>query len=221
MLATHRHIQESVFDGGNVVQHLKQMIEDRFDVSDLPDGFLYFPVELGGLDLKSPFVDLLQIRGSVMKNPYDLLDYFEEKEKDAYLIAKHRYDKGDLEHRRHNTEKADFRPEDPDTFFSIEEFVRYREEYTGLGKANLRYVYIELLARPIETPINQSDQVKQALARLERQTDMRSTAYWKWIAQVYGPDLIARFGGFNIVDPSWLPIGMISQFRQRRTKWQG
>lgn len=69
MLTTHRYIQESVFDGGNLVQHIKQMIKDRFNISDLPDGFLYFPVELGGLDLKSPFVGLLQIRDSVRENP--------------------------------------------------------------------------------------------------------------------------------------------------------
>ena len=46
-------------------------------------------------------------------------------------------------------------------------------------------------------------------------------AYWKWIAQMYGPDMIAHFGGLIIVDAGWLPIGMVGQFRQRRTKWQG
>ncbi|KAF2632022.1 hypothetical protein BU25DRAFT_406539 [Macroventuria anomochaeta] len=228
MLATHRHIQESVFDGGNVVQHLKQMIKDRFDVSDLPDGFLYFPVELGGLDLKSPFVGLLQIRDSVKVNPYDLLDEHKENEKDDYTEAKRRFDKGDLEHMRWNTEKPDFRPEDADIFFSIAEFTRYREALASMGKADLRNVYLELLKRPEEEPVDLSAQVTQALQEL-RQSNLRGIhanwysmdAYWKWIAQMYGPDMITRFGGFNIVDPGWLPIGMVSQFRQRRTKWQG
>ncbi|KAJ4407517.1 hypothetical protein N0V91_003785 [Didymella pomorum] len=228
MLATHRHIQESVFDGGNVVQHLKQMIKNRFNVSDLPDGFLYFPVELGGLDLKSPFVDLLQIRDSVKVNPYNLLDEYEEKEKDDYADAKRRFDKGDLEHMRRSNEKPDFRPEDADVFFSLEEFTQYREAFASMGKANLRSVYLELLKRPSEQPVEPSNQVQQALQEL-RQSNLRGImsswysmdAYWKWIAQMYGPDMIARFGGFNIVDPGWLPIGMVSQFRQRRTKWQG
>ncbi|KAF3040871.1 hypothetical protein E8E12_001913 [Didymella heteroderae] len=228
MLATHRHIQASVFDGGNVVQHLKQMINDRFGVSDLPDGFLYFPVELGGLDVKSPFVDLLQIRDSVKANPYDLMDEYEEKEKDDYADAKRRFDKGDLEHMRRSTEKPDFRPEDADVFFGLEEFTQYREAFASMGKANLRNVYLELLKRPSEQPVQPSNQVQQALQEL-RQSNLRGIlsswysmdAYWKWIAQMYGPDMIARFGGFNIVDPGWLPIGMVSQFRQRRTKWQG
>ncbi|KAF3053126.1 hypothetical protein E8E11_009794 [Didymella keratinophila] len=228
MLATHRHIQESVFDGGNVVQHLKQMIQDRFGVSDLPDGFLYFPVELGGLDLKSPFVDLLQIRDSVKANPYGLLDEYEEKEKDDYASAKRRFDKGDLEHMRRTTEKPDFRPEDADVFFSFEEFTQYREAFASMGKANLCNVYLELLKRPSEQPVEPSNQVQQALQEL-RQSNLRGIvsswysmdAYWKWIAQMYGPDMIARFGGFNIVDPGWLPIGMVSPFRQKRTKWQG
>jgi hypothetical protein len=228
MLATHRHIQESVFDGGNVVQHLKQMIKDRFDVSDPPDGFLYFPVELGGLDLKSPFVGLLQIRDSVKANPYGLMDEYKEKENEDYLMAKQRFDKGDLEHGRYNTEKPDFRPEDLDVFFSMEEFTRYREEFASVGKANLRKVYLEMLKHPAEEPINHSSQVNQALQELGQQTNLRGItsswysmdAYWRWIAQMYGPDMISRFGGFNIVDPGWLPIGMVSQFRQRRTKWQ-
>lgn len=228
MLATHRHVQESVFDGGNVVQYLKQMIKDRFGVSDLPDGFLYFPVELGGLDLKSPFVDLLQIRDSVKANPYDLVDEYESKEKDDYAGAKRRFDKGDLEHVRRATEKPDLRPDDADVFFSLEEFTQYREAFSSMGRANLRNVYLELLKRPSEQPVEPSNQVQQALQEL-RQSNLRGIlsswynmdAYWKWIAQMHGQDIIARFGGFNIVDPGWLPIGMVSQFRQRRTKWQG
>ncbi|KAJ4380637.1 hypothetical protein N0V86_003996 [Didymella sp. IMI 355093] len=228
MLATHRHIQESIFDGGNVVQHLKQMIKDRFGVSDLPDGFLFFPVELGGLDLKSPFVGLLQIRDSVKANPYDLLDEYEEKEKDDYADAKSRFDKGKLDPTRRHTEQPDFHPDDADVFFSFEEFTQYREVFASMGKANLRNVYLKLLKRPSEQPVDPSNQVKQALQEL-RQSNLRGIlsswysmdAYWKWIAQMYGPDMIARFGGFNIVDPGWLPIGMVSQFRQRRTKWQG
>jgi len=49
MLATHRRIQESIFEGGNVVQFLRQTIESRFGVKSIPDGFLFFPVELGGV----------------------------------------------------------------------------------------------------------------------------------------------------------------------------
>ncbi|KAJ4985568.1 hypothetical protein SVAN01_08945 [Stagonosporopsis vannaccii] len=228
MLATHRQIQESVFDGGNVAQYLKQMMKERFGVSDLPDGFLYFPVELGGLELKSPFVDLLLIRDSINNNPYNLLDDFEENEKDDYAEARHRFDKGDLERARRRSGLAGFQPEDADVFFDMAEFTKYREAFAGTGKADLRSIYVELLERPREEHVDPSMQVMQALQEL-KQGNLRGIlsnwhnmeAYWKWIAQMYGPDMIPRFGGFNIVDPGWLPIGMVSQFRQRRTKWQG
>lgn len=95
MLATHRHVQEQIFPNGSIVQKIKQMIEERFSVKNVPDGFLFFPVELGGLDLKSPFVHLLQIRESVKENPYDLLDEYEENERDDYATAKRRFDNAD------------------------------------------------------------------------------------------------------------------------------
>ncbi|OSS45706.1 hypothetical protein B5807_09625 [Epicoccum nigrum] len=231
MLATHRRIQESVFDGGNVVQYLKQMIRDRFSVSNLPDGFLYFPVELGGLDLKSPFVGLLQIRDSVKAQPYDLLKKHEVDELDDYHEAKQRFEKGTHGVQRQGSLFGNqaFRPTDADVFFSMAEYTRYRESLASTGKANLLNVFMELLKRPEEEPVDPSKQVEQALAELSQQSNLRGIlsdwwrmdAYWKWVAQMYGPDMISRFGGFNVVDPGWLPIGMVSQFRQRRTKWQG
>lgn len=236
MLATHRQIQESVFDGSNVVKYLKQMIQDRFGVTDLPDGFLYFPVELGGLDLKSPFVGLLQIRDSVKSDPYSIVREYEENERDDYLEAKRRFDTGEINKPQASLfgqPKVGFgqppaQSDNENTFFSFEEFTRYRESFFFYRKANLRNVFNELLDRPKEQPVNGSTQVLQALEGL-RQSNLHGItsdwhgmdAYWKWIAQMYGPDMITRFGGFNIVDPGWLPIGMVSQFRQRRTKWQG
>lgn len=229
MLATHRHIQERIFNGGNVVQHLKEMIETRFSVSSVPDGFLFFPVELGGLDLKSPFIGLLQIRNSVIENPYDLLDNFEEKEREDYEAAKLTFNKGDIRHMRYNVEDPNWKPEDADTFFSFAEFIKYREEFSSIGVANLRNTYAGLLKRPTEEPVDLSEQVREALNQLQPQRNLRSItsdwstmdAYWKWTTQMYGPEMTEKFGGLNVVDFGLLPIGMVSMFRQRRTKWQG
>ncbi|KAF1944584.1 hypothetical protein EJ02DRAFT_510226 [Clathrospora elynae] len=229
MLATHRHIQDCIFPGGSVVQHIKTMIEERFSVKGVPDGFLFFPVELGGLDLKSPFVDLLQIRESVKENPYDLLDEYEEKERDAYTAAKCTFDKGKIRNMHHNTEDPNWKPEDADTFFSFAEFIRHREEFASIGKAKLLSTYAALLKHPKEEPVDPSVQIQQSLAQLQGQGNLRGistnwytmNAYWKWIAQMYGQEMTETFGGLNVVDFGLLPIGMVSMFRQRRTKWQG
>jgi hypothetical protein len=229
MLATHRHIQESIFDGGNVVQHLQQMIAERFNVSDVPDGFLFFPVELGGLDLKSPFINLLQIRESVKENPYDLMDEFEENEQHDYSTAKAVFERGDMQNVRKNMEDPNYTPKDGDSFFPLDEFTRYREVFRSAGRADLRLTYGQLMRRPTEEPIDVSVQVRQALDQLQGQSNLRGIvsnwnsmdAYWKWVAQMYGPEMVQKFGGMNVVDSGLLPIGMVGFFRQRRTKWQG
>lgn len=231
MLATHRHIQESIFQGGNVVQFLKKTIQERFSVGDIPDGFLFFPIELGGLDLKSPFVGLLQIRESVKENPRDLMDDFNESEREEYEKAKRQFDDGHIKHRRQSTEDLEWKPEgaEAETFFSFEEYVRFREQFRSIGKASLVNTYKELLERPKEQSIDVSDHIEQELLRLKGQNNLKGimpdwhvmNAYWKWIAQMYGPEMVEKFGGLNIVDPGLLPIGMVSMFRQRRTKWQG
>lgn len=229
MLATHRHIQESIFPGGSVVQQIKKMIQERFSIESIPEGFLFFPVELGGLDLKSPFVDLLQVRDSIKENPYDLLDEFEGKERKDYDAARKAFERGDLGSLRYYMDDPHWKPEDGDEFFTFDEFVKYRDEFRAYGKGNLRKTFTQLLECPTEKPIVFSVQIQQALAQLQGQSNLRGItsswhtmeAYWKWIAQMYGPEMIERFGGLNVVDFGLLPIGMVSMFRQRRTKWQG
>jgi hypothetical protein len=225
MLSTHQHIQRSIFYGSSVVAHLKSMISTRFGVTDIPDGFLFFPVELGGLDLKSPFVNLLQIRDSVRENPYDLMDEYASREQDDYAAAEAAYRKGETARTR-NLEDPTWRP-DSESFMSFEEFVRGREACNAVAKASLRETYTALLGRPHEVPVEVSVRVQQALEQLRGQANLRGLtagtmdAYWKWIAQMYGPEMCERFGGLNIVDPGLLPIGMVGYFRERRTKWQG
>ncbi|EDU40310.1 hypothetical protein PtrSN002B_004346 [Pyrenophora tritici-repentis] len=228
MLATHRHIQDSIFPKSSIVQHLKDMIEQRFSVKGVPDGFLFFPVELGGLELKSPFVGLLQTRESVEEDPFQLIDRYKEDERDDYNAAKRIFDRGTRAN-KHRIEDTNWKPSDSEAFFSFEEFTKYREAFASVGKANLVSTYKELLKLPREKPIDASADVQFALARLSGNTNLRGIlthwgsmeAYWKWIAQMYGPEMINMFGGLNAVDFGLLPIGMVSMFRQRRTKWQG
>lgn len=227
MLTTHRRIQEIVFDGGNVSQHLKKTIEDRFGVSGIPDGFLLFPVELGGLAVTSPFVDLLQIRNSVTKSPRHELDKFVEQEEEDYLEAQRKFDAQDSKV-RYNRQYPDFMPADPDSFFPMEEFIRYREDLVSPGKADLLGLYEKLLCRPTPQLIKKNSELTMALSQIKGQhlggivgQWCFMTSYWKYIFSTYSSQMTEKFGGLNIVEPEWLPIGMISQLRQRRTRWEG
>jgi hypothetical protein len=46
-------------------------------------------------------------------------------------------------------------------------------------------------------------------------------SYHRWIIQLYAPDMMARFGGLNVVEKGLLPTGLVSMFRESRFKWQG
>jgi hypothetical protein len=78
MLETISRIQSKLFasTGGSVTSTLKKMISERFNVDDIPEGYLYFPMSMGGLDLKSPFVNLYLIRDAIMKKPDTAIDQF-------------------------------------------------------------------------------------------------------------------------------------------------
>ncbi|PVI02013.1 hypothetical protein DM02DRAFT_613202 [Periconia macrospinosa] len=232
MLETHRRVQETLFSGGNVTQFLKDTIRERFGVDNIPDGFLFFPVELGGLDVQSPFIDLLQIRDSVKKNPHDFMTSFSSDERADFAVAKANFDR-DGPPPRDPTNTTLFTPTNPTSFLSFEEFTRYREVLTPIGTASLGRVYRDLLRRPTKISIDVSAQVRQATEDLEQNgsggANLRGIKadwdamepYWKWVAQMYGPEMVERFGGLSVVDASLLPLGMIGMFRQQRVKWQG
>lgn len=247
MLATHERIQREVFSPSsslasasgtqkgatNIVEYLKSLMQERFGISDIPDAYLFFPIELGGLDLKSPFISILQVHNTVLQDPSKKLDTFFGAERDSYNACKIAFEKGQV--RRHDISDPNWVPDktDRDTFMSFSEYVRYREELQYDFDNELFEVYLSLLQRPGEEGIQHaSAKVLGGINTLSQQqypgtlrgiTGQWSTMepYWKWVAQLYGPEVIDRFGGMNIVEPGLLPMGMVSIFRDKRVKWQG
>lgn len=238
MLATHERIQRIVFSldatGGksdtSVIQFLRDMICSRFSIASVPDGYFFLPIEVGGLELSSPFIHLVGLRDSLIEDPTTLLDKFLDDEREAYVSAKLRYE------RRLNTDeyttrrRQGFQPADGRTFMSFEEYIRYRE-LLGYGfTGELKEVYERLLQRPEQQHIecDPNGAIIRELNQLTGHQTLRGIksnwrdmeAYWQWVAELYGQEIIDRFGGFNIVDPGLLPIGMVSLFRSGRIQWQ-
>ena len=236
MLEVHESNQRSLFasssaDVNSVVDWLKKEIERRFHIKDIPDGYLFFPVELGGLELKSPFIGSLQIRDSVTEDPSQLLDKFFEAERDAYAAAKKKFEeRKPYEWRQHGGRNSMRIPENADVFPSFEEYTKYRERLNYGFNHQLVDVYDELLKAPEEQSIDfdNEGQVVNALGRLGRMGILNNihadwwsmTPYWKWVASLYGPEMVKRFGGFRIVDPALLPMGMVMLFRSGRVQWE-
>lgn len=244
MLKTHERIQREVFSptsslasssgtqesATNIVDYLKNLMQERFGISNIPDAYLFFPVELGGLDLKSPFISILQVHKTVLQDPSKAVDSFFEAEKESYNTRKMAFERGSVQHGF-----STGRPEatsDWDKFMSFGEYVLYREDVSyGFGN-ELYDVYKELLRIPEEEGVKEGSAMVMnginALSQLQSVTLRGITGnwrqmepYWKWIAELYGPEVIDRFGGMNIVEPGLLPMGMVSIFRDKRVKWQG
>ncbi|GES65482.1 hypothetical protein ATEIFO6365_0010040500 [Aspergillus terreus] len=234
MLQTHERIQRKIFslgpEGGkgdsSVITYLRDTIQSRFGTENLPDGYFFFPIDLGGLELSSPFINLVALRDSIVSNPDSLLDDFFEAEKSAYAALKRRYDEKDKDRLSYQRR---YRPEDADHFMSFEEYTRHRESLDYGFQHQLVWVYDQLLKRPQQEEIHQdvSGPVTLGLGQLALQLNLSGirsdwrmmSSYWKWLSQLYGPEIVDRFGGFNIVDPGLLPIGLVSQFRSGRVSW--
>ncbi|KAL6360080.1 hypothetical protein LRP88_05780 [Fusarium phalaenopsidis] len=239
MLSTHERIQRQVFsklsgDGeekvSSVAEYLKREMSQRFGIENIPDGFLYFPVDLGGLDLQSPFVSLLQIREQVYKSPLDPVIAFEEAEVESYKRAEKAFLNGSINNERYSLDDPDWKPKsehDQENFMPFEEYIRYREDFEFnhyRRSKKLRSVFRRLMTRPQEKSIDKDDgKVCLALDNVSGMSKIRSwhsmEPYWRWVAMVYGPEIVDRFGELNIVDSGLLPMGMVSVFRNKRVKW--
>jgi hypothetical protein len=231
MLASFERVQRKIFseDGtDSVVEYLKATLQQRFGLTDIPDGYIFFPTELGGLELQNPFVGPLQIRDGVPDDPSHLLDDFFEAEAEAYRTAKIRFEKDLVQ--RYSLDDPNFVPEDGGTFMSFEEYTRYREEFHYGYNGELRDVFTKLLEQPSEESIEASAEVMTGLNVMNTMglTEKAGitgnwwamTPYWKWVVQMYGPEMMERFGGLNVVDNGLLPIGIVSELQSGRVKWR-
>ncbi|KAK2597193.1 hypothetical protein N8I77_013054 [Diaporthe amygdali] len=242
MLATHKRIQQQIFssDSGNgrmgtsssIIGYLRETIEQRFDIKNVPDGYFYFPVDLGGLDLQSPFISLLQIRDSVLESHDSLFKDMFETEHEAYTRFKNRFISGTVN--RKQTSNPQWRPEaqhDRDNFLDIAEFVSHREDLGIItdesAPHDILWVFQQLMAQPVEESIDEVPELQTGLAQLkpggqaikQQWHDMDAT--WRWITAMYGPEIVERFGGLSIVDSGLLPMGMVGLLREKRVTWQG
>ena len=97
ILETHRRMQQKLFGNtsaaaNSVTEHLKNLITEHFGITDVPDAFLYFPEELGGLGLRNPFISLLVIRENLERDPPKMLLDFFDLEKKVYETKKREFE---------------------------------------------------------------------------------------------------------------------------------
>jgi hypothetical protein len=215
ILSSFQHIQRELFADGSVTGHLKAMLSERFGVEDVPEGYLYFPISMGGLDLASPFVEPLLLHQDVCLEPDSIMKEFFTEEEAIYRKLKRAYEKRDHNSRAFAPIRSSRvpKPDDYENFMSFEEYTQYREDLSPL----LAIKYEKLMKEPSKTEVNRTLAVRSVLE--EDEWDKMS-AYQKWIVALHGDEMIEKFGGLNVVDKGLLPTGMVSMLRQSRFKWE-
>ncbi|RFU29426.1 hypothetical protein B7463_g6884, partial [Scytalidium lignicola] len=215
MLEAFAQIQSKLFtDGGSVTSTVKSMLASRFNVHNIPEGYLYFPMSMGGLDLKSPFVNLFLIKPSICPNPEKIMDDFFEKEETAYKNAQALFKEDAVPGQAFLRYELKSLFAEEKEFMSFEEFTRYREQTSS----HLAAAYRELMLEPKEEDVDQAIDANQL--NTVSGSGYRN-GYERWIMELYAPDMIKRFGGLMVVEKGLLPTGMVNMFRESRFKWQG
>ncbi|KAI4126890.1 MAG: hypothetical protein LQ338_003504 [Usnochroma carphineum] len=219
------------FGSSSLIEYLKRTIEERFHVKDLPDGFFYFPVELGGLDVYDPLVYLLFVRDferpqalkeqaiGEVKKPKDprkwIQEAFELEEKE-YTDCKKRYHKGKVG----SMSRDGYMPKSNKPFMSLEEFTRYRED----ASFELWKAYEQLRKEPDEKEIILTSDVQAALQELPtaskthsgiHASELTMSSYYKRVAQLYAGGVLERFGSLSMGQEKLLPIGMVRMLRNK------
>lgn len=222
ILSTFERVQKNLFPiaSGNVALHVKTMLAERFGVGDIPDGFIYYPIQLGGLGLLNPSIPLLLLRKSALEKPGDLMGPagFFAQEKEAYDAAKKLYES---ERWVRTIAGNTFVPKTPG-FMSFEEYTEFREETSP----QLVEVYQKLLSRPTPEAGFLSKETRTLLGgkgdrdKKDLSVKDRFSAYELWVIDLYKEEMMQKFGGLCVVEQGLLPMGMVNMARSLRIKWQ-
>ena len=253
VLATHRSMQQELFadsergdNSSSVTEYLKRTIGERFAVTDVPDAFLYFPEELGGLGVRNPFIPFLVVQRQLLQDPKGRMSEFLEEERKAYKDAKAKFDrlneadrnrrlisilgKGNqdsqfipisipVDDSNKHRELSWAGPTDTE-FMSFDDYTRYRET----SSEALKSAYDDLLLTPTQSDAHPSREVKNAISHLSfHQPELSWTKLSsdrKWLIQLYSEQAFEKFGRLSIVDQELLPMGVMTSLRNRKVTWQ-
>ena len=208
-------IQRGIFadndlHGDSVGQYLKVELATRFGVENIPDGFLYFPIELGGLGLRNPLIPLFGVREKSFKDPVSKLDGAFELDEIDYNRAKQSYEDGFSTLRPlHAIPDSKVEP-----FMSLDEYNEYCEETS----AHLHRAYTELLKPPERVDMETTPDIWND-GRLQGQSDA-ANSYERWVLQLYGSEIIGKYGGLALGERALLPIGLATLLRGEKMRWQ-
>lgn len=205
--------------GSGVTNYLRTVIGERFDIHDLPEGFFYYPVELGGLGLLNPYVRLLSMRENIKQTPQRRLQKASLEDEMRYQSAKEKFEKnGSPSHNLRLKEDTSMQ------FMSLEEYTQYPETYSK----PLADAHQDLTKVPDETSVECTAGFQKSQAGLKfRQGGPisphwhRMSPYWRWVAELYHDEMVRTYGSLAAVHREFMPLGVVQTLREGRFRWQG
>lgn len=208
----------------NATDFLRAMIYDRFKVRNLPAGFFYYPVELGGLGLLNPFIRLLSMRENIKRTPQRELEKASLQEEKNYQGFKEKFEKDGSPT---NTTMQDANGQ-PLPFMPLDEYMKYPETYSN----DFRLAYRNLLELPVERGIHASASFIRHQKGLRASTGKpgtrsigadwnKMTPYWRWVAELYHDEMVSTYGSLAAVNREFMPLGVVKTLQEGRFRWQG
>jgi hypothetical protein len=214
MVNTLAKIQKELFSidqaEGGAVGHLRNMIRERFGVDDLPQGYFYFPISSGGLELRNPMIEPFAVRNEVSSDPESTFIVRMEQDYEAYCNLKERWEQSDSTYRFYTSTK---------TFMPYSEYVSQRE--TRLRSWVSPYTNLLAVGSPIHVSLSPAVEaaLKSAWPGDEERWNRSMDFYQKWVIGLYADEVVERFGSLEVVDPTLIPVGMVQLFRSSRMRW--
>ncbi|KAJ5126027.1 reverse transcriptase [Penicillium atrosanguineum] len=234
ILDTYKKMYDIVFGtentqpGHTVTDYLRRRIESEFNVFDVPDAFFFLPEKLGGLGLRNPFVSIFMLRDTLTKSPRELMAEFMKSERESYGVEKEFFDKKTATQQRRiwqdiesNSEpdelKEAFSPGEKGRFLSFDEWSKFREAKSF----KLSELYGHFMDVPSSSYPARTRAVGDAVRMARNMFDIGNPgAEMEWNLYLYAEDLLTKFGGLNLVDKQFLPMGVLDMIKGKKVRWQ-
>ncbi|OJJ73589.1 hypothetical protein ASPBRDRAFT_508783 [Aspergillus brasiliensis CBS 101740] len=227
-ISTLSRIERTLFPqtSSGVTDYLRQVIADRFGVEDLPEGFFYFPVEFGGLELLNPYIPFLAMRENIKATPRGRLHKAFMQYEVEYHGCKQQFDEGTS---AEPSTSLGTGLDDDLADMTLEEYTRYSETYSR----PLLKAYIELIRVPEEVGINLTPELHRHQMSLDESVAKDAigrnvisdqwynmSAYWKWTAELYQEEMVKTYGNLAAVNKESMPLGVVKTLKEGKFRWQ-
>ena len=212
MIKTFSRIQITVLGtssgAGGALVHLKNMLQERFGVRDLPDGYIYFPMNRGGLELRNPIIDLIALKDEVYARPATVFTAQVDEDRTRYEKKKREWEQN---------------PSKPPLLYgnnmyfpmSYEEYISERERRFS----NWASAYLRFMGPPESVCVQPTPSLEASLKVTDTGGEMKRwvsmDCYDRWVMIMYGEGIVKRFGSLEIMDSAFIPSGMIELFRRK------